>query len=212
MPQLTALTQPYAPFVNCLLGAERCVLECSVSFLLFPYDYNAERLRSMSSGQVRFQYLRDLGLYKNEKPFILEDTTSYDKGVVTNVVKDYQPVRLTDIRGHEDEYDFKSHSFRFIKHKTAIDFFNTPKQDSLAYIKETMTILQQQFGPERTICYDVRVCIFTSAQSFLLLITSKRRSSTEERKHVEFAKGIPENTFQEPRQPAPPVYAVHIGM
>ncbi len=39
----------------------------------------------------------------------------------------------------------------------------------------------------------------------------QHRSSTEARKDIEFAKGIPENTFQEPRQPAPPVYAVHIG-
>ena len=48
-------------------------------------------------------------------------------------------------------------------------------------------------------------------QFFHLLTDSKRRSSTEARKDIEFAQGIPENTFQEPRQPAPPVSAVHIG-
>ena len=56
----------------------------------------------MSTGEVRFLYLRDLNLYNHQKPFILEDTTSYDKGVVTNAEKDYYPVHLTDIRGHED--------------------------------------------------------------------------------------------------------------
>lgn len=120
----------------------------------------------MSSGEVRFQYLRDLDTYHFEKPFILEDTTSYDKGVITNVVKDYHPVHLTDIRGHEDEYDYHSHSFRFIKHATAIDFLDTPEQDSLAYIKETMAILQEQFGAERIICYDVRVSISIPVWSF----------------------------------------------
>ena len=111
----------------------------------------------MSTGEVRFLYLRDLDLYNHEKPFILEDTTSYDKAVITNAEKDSCPVRLTDIRGHEDEYDYESHSFRFIKHVTAIEFLNTHKQDSLTYIKETMAVLQQQFGSEHAICYDVRV-------------------------------------------------------
>ena len=117
----------------------------------------------MSSGNVNFPYLRDLELYHHEKPFILEDTTSYDKGVITNAEKEYHPVHLTDIRVHEDEYGYESHSFRFIKHATAIDFINTPKQDSLAYIKETMAILQRQFGSERTICYDVRVSVYSLA-------------------------------------------------
>ncbi len=121
------------------------------------FSHPDSKLVDMPLGEVRFQYLRDLDLYHDEKPFILEDTTSYDKGVVTNVVKDFHPVHLTDIRGHEDEYDYESHSFRFMKHATAIDFRNTPEQDSLAYIKETMTILQQQFGAERTICYGDRV-------------------------------------------------------
>ena len=80
-------------------------------------------------------------------------------------MKESDPVHLTDIRGHEDEYDYESHSFRFIKHATAINFLDTPEQDSLAYIKETMTILQQQFGAERIICYDVRVSIFIPACS-----------------------------------------------
>lgn len=123
----------------------------------------------MSPGEVRFLYLRDLHLYHHEKPFILEDTTSYDKGVITNVEKDSHPVHLTDIRGHEDEYDYESHSFRFIKHTTAIDFLNMPKQDSLAYLKETMTILQQEFDSEHTICYDIRVGTWPSIFCFHLL-------------------------------------------
>ena len=111
----------------------------------------------MSSNEVRFAYLRDLDLYHREKPFILEDTASYDKDVLTNIEKDHYPVHLTDVRGHEDQYDYESHSFRFIKHATAIDLLNAPMQDSLAYITETMTVLQQQFGSKRIICYDVRV-------------------------------------------------------
>lgn len=119
----------------------------------------------MSPGEVRFLYLRDLDSYHHEKPFILEDSNNH---VVTNIEKDYHSVHLTDIRGHEADFGYESHSFRFIKHATAINFLNTPEQDSLGYIKETMTILQQQFGSERTICYDVRVSIPSSTRIHII--------------------------------------------
>lgn len=117
----------------------------------------------MSPGEVHFQYLRDLDSYNHEKPYVLEDS---DNRITTNVEKDHHPVHLTDIRGREAEFGYESHSFRFIKHATAIDFLNANEQDSVGYIEETMTILQQQFGSELNVCYDVRVSIPSSIRIY----------------------------------------------
>ncbi|KAI1330539.1 hypothetical protein F5Y16DRAFT_408459 [Xylariaceae sp. FL0255] len=140
--------------------------------------------------QVKFHYLLDLPLYDTEKPFIFESNISYDKKPITNVEQDLFPVSLENIRGREQDFGLDRHGFAFIRHSSTVDFSETT-QDTVAYILENSTILKEKFNADRVICYDVR-----------------RRSSEKNRRNV---RAFQENTFSEPRMPAPPVYAVHVG-
>ncbi|KAI1369716.1 hypothetical protein F5Y08DRAFT_291191 [Xylaria arbuscula] len=142
-----------------------------------------------SDTQVHFRYLQDLPLYDTEKPYIFESNISYDNKPVTNVRQALYPVSLENIRGREQDFNWDRHGFAFLRHTSSIDF-TQDTQDTISYIQENSQTLKEKFRADRVICYDVR-----------------RRSGEENRKELD---AMPENTFSQPRIPAPPVYAVHI--
>jgi hypothetical protein len=164
----------------------------------------------MSSTSVKFAYLRPDPKYAYEKPFIFESTTSYDVPTKTNTEKDELTVCLEDIRGQEYNFTCAGHGFRYFEHHSNIDQLNTDNYDALGYANETMELLKDEFNAERVICYDVRVSLRPYVSAHVLRLTSsKRRSSEKARGQLQ---KITENAYDQPRVPAPPVYAVHIGM
>jgi len=144
----------------------------------------------MSSTVVRFAYLRPDPKYSSEKPFIFESTTSYDVPTRTNTEKDEYDSKVEDVRGQESKFTYAEHGFRYLVHYSRIDQSNVDNHDTLGYANETMELLKNEFNAERVICYDVR-----------------RRSSEKAREQL---KKVTENAYEQPRVPAPPVYAVHI--
>ncbi|KGO70256.1 hypothetical protein PITC_020750 [Penicillium italicum] len=145
----------------------------------------------MAEQQFLFQYLKDLPRYATEKPFIYESNLSYDKPPVSNVEKEIRSVKLTNVRGNIGSFSCDEHGFMYMNHKTSVTFDGDKTQESLEYIEETMSLLQEIFNTNHVISYDIR-----------------RRDSNQDRKDVQ---EIQENAFEKPREPAPPVYAVHIG-
>ncbi|KAK6859670.1 hypothetical protein PG995_003306 [Apiospora arundinis] len=114
-------------------------------------------------------FLRDLKIYKVEKPYHL--TLSKDReadSVITNIAHDvYEKVEITDVRGSEDSFDLDTHGFQLVKHEMSMstEDFGSPEARE-RYAAEIKCFLMAYLGAKdvRLMHYKVRDRILSTGQ------------------------------------------------
>lgn len=112
--------------------------------------------------RTRIDFLKDLPLYKTEKPFMV--LLPANKGLDPDAYRTenlefekLEDVPIFDIRGHESEFLLDTSGFQLVRHDS--QYLNIlDRCDVENYRHETEEFLQATLGAEKVICWDVRVC------------------------------------------------------
>ena len=110
---------------------------------------------------TRIDFLKDLPLYKEEKPFMV--MLPANKGLDPNQFRTEnleferrEDITVYDIRGQGAEYSLESSGFQLAEHKSKnLDLLS--REDVEVYRAETEEFLQNTLGAEKVVCWDVRV-------------------------------------------------------
>lgn len=122
------------------------------------------------SARVTFQFIRDLPLFLDEKPYSVVRTKELPDDESTNIVYEECDVTdmLQDIRGREGDFTLDKNSLCWLNHPSKIDI--TTEEDMMVpYAKEVNNLLRKIFKTEDVICYDLRWrrnSIFTDEEAF----------------------------------------------
>jgi hypothetical protein len=104
------------------------------------------------------QHLADLPLYKIEKPYSAAlPTGTIDPSIKTHnlVFKDYEGIRIIDIRDNESKIGLVKSGFEIIPHGVYEPL--ETKEDLLRYQRDTATFLKEHFDAMKVICYESKV-------------------------------------------------------
>ena len=114
---------------------------------------------TMPSVHARLDFLADLPLYQDEKPYVVllpaHEKRDPDQRL-NNLEWEAHDVLVTDIRGLSDTLDIDRCGFQVIRHKAAsLGFDSIP--DLRAYQKETETLLKERYPSSHVVCYELKV-------------------------------------------------------
>ena len=116
----------------------------------------------MPSVHARLDFLADIPLYRDEKPYVVLLPAHGKKDPdqrLNNLEWDVHDVLVTDIRGFWDTIDIDRCGFQAIRHKTAsLGFGSMP--DLSAYQKETEILLKERYPSSHVVCYELKVSSF----------------------------------------------------
>ncbi|KAL8797875.1 MAG: hypothetical protein Q9195_000227 [Heterodermia aff. obscurata] len=113
----------------------------------------------MPSVRARLDFLADIPLYQDEKPYVVllsvHEKRDPDQRL-NNLEWEVHEVRVTDIRGLWDTIDIDRCGFQAIRHKTAsLGFDSMP--DLHAYQKETEMLLKERYPSSHIVCYELKL-------------------------------------------------------
>ena len=109
-------------------------------------------------------YLNDLPLYKREKPYLVLLPAKLDSDL-EHVKTDNlefetrRGIRVTDIRGNEDDYRLLTTGFEIMNHASGLSDIQD-LTDIRTYKAETECLLKAKFAADKVVCWDVKVCLF----------------------------------------------------
>jgi len=111
------------------------------------------------------KFLKDLPLYKEEQPYELYGFPESTSSRITNCeFEELSDIDIEDVRGREGDFTIENCGFQFFNAPSSIPLipenFETPGAHEdviIAYLKETMGIVEKKLGSPRTICFDWRV-------------------------------------------------------
>ena len=108
-------------------------------------------------------HLKDLPLYKREKPYLvlLPAQVESDLESVKTDNLEFETrngIHITDIRGHEEEYRLLINGFEVMRHASALSSFQD-LADIQTYKTETESLLKAKFDADKVVCWDVKVCL-----------------------------------------------------
>lgn len=111
-------------------------------------------------------YLNDIPLYKREKPYLVLLPAKVDSDlehVKTDNLKFEvrRGIRITDIRGHEEEYQLLKNGFEIIQHSSELSDIED-EVDIRKYKMETEDLLRDKFHADKVVCWDVKVCLLAT--------------------------------------------------
>ena len=128
-------------------------------------------------------YLKDLPLYKKEKPYLVLLPASggfeLKAGRTDNLeYESHDGIHITDMRGREKEFQLITHGFEIMPNTSSVlDFRN--RDDVQAYKQETEEILKAKFGAEKVVCWDFKArAILFSLLSLLTIVLQFRCERT----------------------------------
>jgi hypothetical protein len=105
-------------------------------------------------------FLAPLPKYKTEKPFrIIPGAGETFDHHISNVVPDVREnVRIVDIRGRLNEFNFEEHGFEVLSHKSSQPILDDKAQVD-AYKMEIEQLLKTHLDAEKVIVFDFRVSV-----------------------------------------------------
>ncbi|KAH6714498.1 hypothetical protein BKA61DRAFT_655958 [Leptodontidium sp. MPI-SDFR-AT-0119] len=120
--------------------------------------------------RITFQFIRDLPLFINEKPYSVVRTRELPDDESTNIIHDECDVTdmLEDIRGREGDFTLDKNSVCWLNYPSQIDI-TTEEDMMIPYAKEVNSLIRKIFNTEHVICYDLRWrrnATFTDEEAF----------------------------------------------
>lgn len=107
---------------------------------------------------ISFDYLKDLDLYKKEKPYYcsmaLEPKLEHAR---TNLEFESVDTLVQDLRGYENELSIDRHGLEYITLRTCDLYTGIEQFPVTAYIKEITQFMKIRFDAEICFCYSFRV-------------------------------------------------------
>jgi hypothetical protein len=115
----------------------------------------------MSDVVTEICFLKDLPLYKQEKPFmvLLPANEGLDPEAFRTNNLEFETLNnilISDIRGTEDPFTLETSGFQLIDHCSQ-NLDTTSRAQVEAYRAETEKFLSETLGAEKVVCWDVRV-------------------------------------------------------
>lgn len=103
-------------------------------------------------------FLANIPLYDTEKPYaVLVSVHDHENTVTNNLVfEKHDGIKVTDIRGREDEFTLEKAGFQVIPYKSSIVSLET-NEELHEYQRETATYLKNFFKAEFVHTWDVKV-------------------------------------------------------
>ncbi|KAH6662146.1 hypothetical protein B0J14DRAFT_707764 [Halenospora varia] len=101
-------------------------------------------------------FIKDLPLYKEEKPFAIDQLLPNADFPITNIEYEKHEIQVHDIRDDESKPKFDTHSFCYVNHPSKFSHLKTEEEMMWPYAKETTDLLKEKFGTDRAICFDLR--------------------------------------------------------
>jgi hypothetical protein len=111
--------------------------------------------------QTTIDFLADLPLYEEEKPYYLHASAAADDRLdvvkITNIEWDTKPVTVHSMRDNPD-LDFEKNGFCYVKHESKCPPHPAMGLDHVErYRQESEALLRDLFQPEFVLCYDYKV-------------------------------------------------------
>lgn len=110
------------------------------------------------------QFLCELPVYKEEQPYELYGFPEQQSEKRTNCIFEAKAVTVADVRNMNDAPQLEEHGFKFIQHisscRPEASHFETVGGDKtiqLAYLEETIALVQHELKATKVICFDWRV-------------------------------------------------------
>ena len=113
----------------------------------------------MPDALASIDFLADLELYKQEKPFaaLASPGVEVSDDQLNNLQwESHVDITIKDIRGRESEYPLERCGFQIVKHRAQTMTF-TSKEDIESYRRETESQLLELLGVTRVYCWEARV-------------------------------------------------------
>ncbi|KAF2759931.1 hypothetical protein EJ05DRAFT_509607 [Pseudovirgaria hyperparasitica] len=105
------------------------------------------------------EFIADLPLYKNEKPYqVLVSAAEYDSSVTTNNLKfeKRDSVLIRDVREQKEPFDLNEVGFTILNHQTSVSEIKT-NEEVAEYRSETQTYLKKLLDVECVYTFDVKL-------------------------------------------------------
>lgn len=102
-------------------------------------------------------FIKDLPLYKEEKPFAIDQLLPNTDFPITNIEYEKHEIQVHDVRDDESKPEFDTHSFCYVNYPSKFGHLKTEEEMMWPYAKETTDLLKEKFGTDRAICFDLRV-------------------------------------------------------
>jgi len=108
-------------------------------------------------------FLKDLPLYKTEKPFFVFLSQTDSKLATGHRTQNLEyevrdGILISDVRGRQDDFTATVAGFEIVKHETAQTIIETPEHIA-AYRTEIEKFLGLKFDAVEVICWEIRVRI-----------------------------------------------------
>jgi len=109
---------------------------------------------------ANIEHLANLPLYNVEKPYLCllpaREGFNPDTQRVDNLEFEFHSeIRITDIRGREDEFNLRTSGFQVVNNDSKLLKFESV-DDVNAYKRETEKLLCEQLGGVHSVCYELR--------------------------------------------------------
>lgn len=120
---------------------------------------------AMVTATATFQFLRDLDLYRQEKPYHFDGPLAPEhESRRTNLEYESKPVLVQDGRQNIERFTIQKQGFKLIKHKTGTKI-NDGTYPSKAvvdeYLNEVVEVMKQEFDGSKVIVFDYAVRTLT---------------------------------------------------
>lgn len=105
-------------------------------------------------------YIADNPQYKTEKAFEVNSRRGEARGL-NNISYEVRDHLVTDIRGHQSDFQIDNAGFELVKHETRLSYEDF-QDDSLIisrYYKEVEYLLQEKLGASRIFIFNHVVCL-----------------------------------------------------
>jgi hypothetical protein len=116
---------------------------------------------AMGDATARFEYLRNLDVYHQEKPYYYDGPLSPDlEPKRTNLQYESIPVPVQDGRTNSQRFTLQENGFKLMKHETCTALNEEPRPSQAtvdAYLSEVVDILRKEFDGSKVIVFDYAV-------------------------------------------------------
>ncbi|CAK1367573.1 unnamed protein product [Cercospora beticola] len=97
--------------------------------------------------------------FRHEKPYELKFSPPEDFPLTNMTWSRYDGIHVTDIRGHESQYNARDHGFQLVPMRTALLYedFGNPQKVEQVYMKEVAACLQSNLDAARVLVFDYNI-------------------------------------------------------
>ncbi|KAM3413648.1 hypothetical protein BST61_g10341 [Cercospora zeina] len=146
------------------------------------------------SGDIRTEtYYADRDdKFLQEKPYELKFLPQEDFPLSNMTWSRYDGIHVTDIRGHEDQYNAQEHGFQLAPMRTTLAYedFDEPQKVEEVYMKEAAECLRSKLNAARVLAFDCNIrksqvqYPLSSEEAWIMVQTDSSH-----------AKGVPHTAF-----------------